>query len=157
SLLFILLPITIAFEPPRSWCFPTTQLERQTCTQLNLASRSCRLGDRSKLRRIHEAIRRPQVRMIQRIEELAAELELRALGDGEIASQGKVQSLHSRSVYRVSAYVTEGECRRSGECCPVEPLGCGTSARPKDWLTGIVGAIRIFAQRRSGVGGIAKH
>ena len=61
-------------------------LERKPRAQLYLASRSRSLCNRSKLGRIHEAVRRAQVRVVECIEELPAELDFGPLGDGEVAS-----------------------------------------------------------------------
>src|SRR5882724_10327616 len=56
-------------------------LERKPCAELNLSRRCRGFGDGSELWSIHEAIRRSQIRVVERIERFGANLKLDLLGD----------------------------------------------------------------------------
>jgi hypothetical protein len=56
-------------------------LEGEPGAQLNFASRGHRHGDRSKLRGVHETVRRAQVHFVQRVKCLRPELEIGSLSD----------------------------------------------------------------------------
>ena len=66
-------------------------LERYSCPKLDLASGAGGFGDGAGLGRIDEAVRRPQIAVIEGVEELSAELELHPLGQAEVAGQSKVE------------------------------------------------------------------
>ena len=53
--------------------------EQKPGTHLNLPPRSRHFGDRSEPSRIHKPIRRPKVRVIQRVEKLAPGLQMKRL------------------------------------------------------------------------------
>src|SRR5262245_52945445 len=80
---------------------PPDLSERNPHTDLDLAARGRGFGDRSELRRVHEAARCAQVRVIERVEEFGAELEFHLLGNVEFAGQREVEGLHSRAVYGI--------------------------------------------------------
>src|SRR5215475_8631226 len=81
--------------------------ERNPHADLDFAARRRGLGDRAELRRVHEAAGRPQVRMIERVEEFGAELEFHLFGYAELTGQREVQRLHSRAVYRIPSRIPE--------------------------------------------------
>src|SRR5215469_5007692 len=141
----------------RSYQVSWSALERQSRAQLYLPPGCGGLGDGSKLLCVHEPVGSPQIRVIQCIEELAAELEPHAFRNPKVARQRQIQSLQPRTVNGVAPNVTEGIRRRSCKCCGIEPL-CGTvRPRPKNRRSGIVGANGILTQRCAGIGGISEY
>ena len=113
-------------------CWPKIRCAR---AHLHLAARRRGVGDGSELRCIHETIWRPEVHLVERIEEFAAYLKLHALGDAEFMDDGEVEGLHAGTVDGVAAHVppevnaggvanTAGLNQRSAVCVP----------GPKNWL-----------------------
>src|SRR5262245_40711008 len=132
-------------------------LERKPHTDLDLAPRRRGLGDRAELRRVHEAAGRPQIRMIERVEEFGPELEFRLLGQAELAGQRQVQRLHPGAVDGIPPRVPEPERCRGGKRRGVEPTIRSARALAKDRLAGVVGADGILAEQRSCVGSVAEN
>ena len=95
--------------------------------------------------------------MVERVEELGAELEARRLCECETARHRKVQSLHSRPIDRVAARVPEREPRGRSEGGSVEPRGCCLRAGRKYGLSRNIGANRVFSQHRAGVSRVSEH
>src|SRR6266436_8696205 len=88
------------------WRGSTCVLDRSSPIKLqahlNLSRNAPRCGDAREVLRVREvqtpeAIR--EIRMVQEIEELAAEFQMRALGGGELLEQGKVQVVIPRAVH----------------------------------------------------------
>src|SRR5436190_13986599 len=90
-------------------------LKTQPGAQLYFPS-SCRgLGNRSELRRIHEPIRRTEIGVVQRIEELPANLKTPLLGNHELPHQRHIQGLQARAVNSIAAHVAKCVSRRHEE------------------------------------------
>ena len=70
-------------------------LKRKPRAQLDFAAGRRGIGDGSELRRVHKAVRRAEIGVIQGIEQLAANLEAPAFGEHEVAHQRDVQRLHA--------------------------------------------------------------
>src|SRR5215204_4950225 len=87
------------------------QLKRDPGAELNLAARSCGLGDDPELRGVHKPAGRSQIRMIERVEKLCSELELRLFSHVEFSGHGEIERLHSRSDDRIPPHIPEGESR----------------------------------------------
>src|SRR6266568_1612805 len=119
------------------------QLERKSRTQLNLSARSRRLCDRSELRCIHKTIRSSQVRVVQSVEELAAELEHRSLGQVEVADQRQVERLQSRTIHRVPSHIAKRVSRRRCKRSPIHPTRSSARSGRKDWFSRQIRADRI--------------
>ena len=119
--------------------------KRKPGAQLHFASRRHRHGDRSELRRIHEAVRRAQVYLVQRVECFGTKLEISSLADAEGSRQRKAQGLHGRAIYGVPAYMAVCERRGRSKCGGVEPLRGGARAGAEYRLAGNVGPDRILA------------
>ena len=66
------------------------RLEREARAELNFTARSGRLCDCAELRRVDEAVGRAEVRVVQGVKELGAELETHLLRHRELALQGEV-------------------------------------------------------------------
>src|ERR1043165_6066147 len=130
--------------------------EREAQAELNLSSGRRGLGDGAELRRVDEAVRRAEVRVVQGVEELGAELEAHLLGDGELALQREVERLEAGAVDGVAAHVAEGEGGGRGEGRGVEPLRGGVRAGAEDGLARVVGADGVLAEKCSGVGRVAE-
>ena len=86
---------------------------------LNLSRNAPRCGDAREILCVREvqspeAIR--EIGMVQEIEELAAEFEMRALGGGELLEQGKVQVVIPRAVH-LSILTTQGRVIGLAYCC----------------------------------------
>src|SRR5215470_3393104 len=135
----------------------TIPLERQPRTQLDLTAGSGRLGDRAKLRRVHEAVGRAQVRVIEAVEELAAELKLHSFSNAKVADHCQVQRLSSRSIDRISAYIAKCKGGWSHEGGGVEPASCGLCAGTKLILAGGAGTNWVLTKHRSGIRRVAKN
>jgi hypothetical protein len=65
-------------------------LKRDSGAKLNLAARSRGFCDDAELRRVDETARRPEVSMIERVEKLRPELELRLFRDIELPRHGQI-------------------------------------------------------------------
>lgn len=132
-------------------------LKRQPRAQLDLPTRSGGLRDRAKLRRIHEAVGRAQVGVIEAIKEFAAKLESHSFGNSKVANYREVKSLRSGPVDRVSTNISKGEGGRSDKRGGVEPAARRLRARSKLVLAGGVGANGILSQHCAGIRGVAEH
>src|SRR5262245_25203942 len=99
----------------------TDFLERQPRAQLDLPPRSGGLRDRAELRSVHKSIRCAQVRVVEAVEEFAAELEPHSFGNAKVANHREVKSLGSRPVDRVSTHIPKREGGRRHKRGGVEP------------------------------------
>src|SRR5579859_1789478 len=81
-------------------------------------ARSLGRQDVVECRRTNIAIRQPEIRAIQNVEQLRTELELLRFGDSEILESGEVPFGIARSEIYVAAFRAE----LSGICCGIELL-----------------------------------
>src|SRR5437868_6146336 len=132
-------------------------LERQASAKLDLTTGRSAFGDGAELGRIHKAIWSAQVSVVQRVEELASELEFHFLAQTEVAHDGEIKRLHARSVDRVASRVSESECRWSRERSRVEPGSSSLGISAKNRLASSVSANRIFSQHCPRIRGVAEH
>src|ERR1017187_302831 len=88
----------------------------QAGAELHFASRRGRVRDGSELRSIHEPVRRAEVGMVHRVEDLAANLEAQSLGDGELSRERQIHGLHPGTVNGVAAGIPEGVRGGHGKC-----------------------------------------
>jgi hypothetical protein len=116
-------------------------LEGNPGAQLDFASWRHRHGDGSKLRSIHEAVRRAQIYLVQSVEGFGSELEIGPFADAKGSSKREVQSLHRRTIDGVTACVAirkrrgaanaAGLNRCAAVCVPGPnkgwPVTCGVS------------------------------
>ncbi len=63
------------------------ELKRDASAELDFTPRGGSFADGAELRRVHEAIRRAEIDMVEGVEEFGAELEFGALGEIESASE----------------------------------------------------------------------
>src|SRR4030095_15297460 len=104
-------------------------------SQLDSPARCCSLGDRPKLRRVHESVRCTEIYVIQRIEKFRAKLETHPFRHGKFTCQSQVQRLHPGTINSVSPGIAKGKGCRRRERCSVEPCIGGVRTRAKDRLT----------------------
>lgn len=131
-------------------------LERKPHPKLNLTARRRRFGDGAELWRVHKAVGRAEVRVVERVEEFRAKLESSLFRQGELTMQGEVERLHAGAVDRVPSHVSESERRRGGKGRGVEPHVRRMRAGAEDGLARVVGANRILSEQGSAVGRVAK-
>src|SRR5205823_10342950 len=115
-----------------------TRLEREARAELNFTARSGRLCDCAELRRVDEAVGRAEVRVVQGVKELRAELEPYLLRHRELALQGEVERLPAGAVDCVASDVAEGEGGGCRERRGVEPTVGGVRAGVEDGLARVV-------------------
>src|SRR6202521_3412701 len=97
-------------------------LKRKPGAQLHFASRRHRHGDRSELWRIHEAVRRAQVYLIQRVECFGPELEIGSFAEAEGTRQREVQGLQARAKHGVPACIAVRKRRGPSKRRGIKPL-----------------------------------
>jgi hypothetical protein len=132
-------------------------LEAQSCAQLDLPSRRGNLGNASQARGIHETVGRPQIGVVERIEELCSRFESGFLSYVKLTYNSQIHRLQTGAINGIASRVSVGVGGRSRKRSGVEPRGGVARSRRKDLLAGNVGANRILADNRSCVCGIAEH
>ena len=78
--------------------------------------------------------------MVERVEELRANLKARAFGHDKFAHQRHVERLQAGAVDRVPSGIAEGVSRRCGKGRGIEPVLRCFCTGPEDRQPGIVGA-----------------
>ena len=103
-------------------------LEPVLQSELNLTHRDRHRSDGSRYTRsvVDEVVRLREVRVIQSIEELRAELDSLLFGDCELLAQREIEHVLSWSYQRIPACIPEGEPRRWHEGIDIEPMIRGT-------------------------------
>src|ERR1017187_7269962 len=113
---------------PETQCRPAKCSEGHSGGNLNLP-RVQRSRHRSKRSSIRRGIRKSEIRMIERIKELAAELNSHLFGKPEIPGEGEVHILETGAPDHIPSSVAEGVGRRPDECGHVEVLRDGLRPR----------------------------
>jgi len=89
------------------------KLQTDPRTQLDLPARRGRFGDAAELRGIYKAVRRPQIRVIESVKELGAELEAGLFGDAKVTNERKIERLPcgntDRTGYGIAGNVSQPE------------------------------------------------
>src|SRR5215470_13614481 len=132
------------------------RLKRNPGAELNLTARRRGFSDDAELRRIYETARRPEVGMIESVEKLRSELNLRLFRDIELTSHGQIERLHSGADDRIPPHISEGKSRWRGEGRRIKPAVRGTRAIIEDCPPRIIGPNGIFAEQGSGVRRVAE-
>src|SRR3954467_248596 len=101
-----------------------TQLEQQLQTELLLPHISNQTRDRAEARRARNVsvVRIREVRMVQSVERLPAELQPKRLGDSEVLKQAQVEIDETGPAQEVARCVAIGVQRRQRECVDVHAV-----------------------------------
>src|SRR5260370_31831801 len=118
--------------------------ERNPPAELNLPAGVHGHCDGSELWRIHKAIRRAEISVIQSIEALGAYLQPQRLGQVKLARHGQIEQLHAGSFHRVAACVSKRVGSRSSKRRRIEPLLRRVRSDREQRFAGKVGAYGIL-------------
>src|SRR5262249_30373343 len=98
-----------------------------------------------------------EIGMVQGVEELRTKLKVHLFSHVKLAMQCHVESLHSRTIDRVSAGIPERKCSRRRKRSRVEPVIGRPCAGTEHGFPRVIGSYRVFAQQRAGVRRVSKN